>query len=249
MSSSTVRFQTSSTTAPSVGQGHWVDDPQLLYNDVPFKNLIDALVLPSTIGTAIAASAAFTILSADSLLGDDSPEGLDRRKEMVVSLVSSTALFAIATAITICLQALYGGPPFCQILIKKLNRDPEKRTPFEPWPSWDFMRYVIAYSVVLASLLALVLHLAATMLIIEVFKPYGPALITQLLIGCVFAVGIAAWGISVVLEMQEARLIVRKLLLLPPEPLSPAQPTVQAPQIELETQAGAFSYRRRNASI
>ncbi|KAG8902879.1 hypothetical protein FRC01_009441, partial [Tulasnella sp. 417] len=65
---------------------------------------------------------------------------------MVVLLAWSAGLYGCATAITVCLQALYGSPSFCKLLSKKVNFRPELRTKSEPWPSWDFMRYVVAYS-------------------------------------------------------------------------------------------------------
>ncbi|KAG9032863.1 hypothetical protein FS837_002615, partial [Tulasnella sp. UAMH 9824] len=117
------------------GNGLRMDDQQLEDGELPCKSLVDALGLPSTIGTAVAAGALFAVVSTDQA----------KDEYMISMLAMSGFLFALATANTICLQALYSSPSFCKILYKKLNRDPKRRTKFEPWPSWDFMRYFVAY--------------------------------------------------------------------------------------------------------
>ncbi|KAG9036111.1 hypothetical protein FS837_001755 [Tulasnella sp. UAMH 9824] len=226
------------------------ENQELGYRNVPYKAFVDALSLPSTIGTAIAAGAAFTILSADSILGDDSPPALAQRREIVIILAWSAGLFAIATAITICLQALYTSPSFCKSLSRKLNYRPELREKFQPWPEWDFMRYVVAYTAVVGAYLALVLHLTATTLIIEIFKPYAPALVAQLIMVLVFILGIFGWTISVALEQPEARKRWRKFLRLPDPEQDPLhkQTIVQSHQAEPKTLDEISSSRARNAS-
>lgn len=199
---------------------------------MPYRNFVNTLSLPSTVGTAIAASAAFTILAADSILGQNSPESLDQRREMVIILTWSAGLYAIATAITVCLQALYGSPSFCEIITKKLNYRPERRTRFEPWPSCDFLRYIVAYIAVGGAYVALILHLAATILIIGIFKPYAPTLVAQLLIMGVFILGILGWVISIAIEQPRAGERWRKLLCLPASSRSHEISTGQSLQVE-----------------
>ncbi|KIO31210.1 hypothetical protein M407DRAFT_5211 [Tulasnella calospora MUT 4182] len=205
------------------------------YDTVPYRSFVDALSLPSTIGTAIAASAAFTILSADGILGDNSPESLEHRRNIVVLLAWSAGLYgSCATAITVCLQALYGSPSFCKLLSKKVNFRPELRTKLEPWPSWDFMRYVVAYTTVAGAYLGLVLHITGTMLLIQPFAPYAPAYLSQAMIALIFFVGAVIWAISVTLEEPHARARWRRWFRLPAP--SPEQQGVQSPQIELSEQ-------------
>ncbi|KIO31209.1 hypothetical protein M407DRAFT_221013 [Tulasnella calospora MUT 4182] len=248
------RRRTTSATLFRANSAQVVEDDEnqeLGYRNVPYKTFVDTLSLPSTIGTAIAASAAFTILSTDSILEDNSPQSLAQRREMVITLAWSAGLFAIATAITVCLQALYGSPSFCKVLSKKLNYKPDRREKFKRWPSWDFMRYVVAYTAVVGAYLALVLHLAATILIIGIFKPYAPTLIAQIIMVLVFILGILGWTISVALEQRRAREHWRKLLRLPAAVAAPAsleQLTVQEPQVEPKMLLEGSSHGKRNAS-
>ncbi|KAG8990629.1 hypothetical protein FRB90_001692 [Tulasnella sp. 427] len=188
-------------------------EEDLGYGSVPYKNFVDTLSLPSTIGTAIAASAAFTVLCADSIMGENSEEIKARSREMVIILAWSAGLFAIATAITICLQALYSSPSFCKIIRSKLHYKRELRTKFKGWQDLgDVLRYMIAYIAVTGAYLAIILHLVATVLIIGIFKPYAPALIAQLVMGLIFVLGFVGWGISVALEQREVQEIWKKWL-------------------------------------
>ncbi|KIO31211.1 hypothetical protein M407DRAFT_221015 [Tulasnella calospora MUT 4182] len=224
--------------------GFGLNEERLGYTRVPYRNFVDTLSLPSTIGTAIAASAAFTILSADSIMGDSSPEAMARQREMVVILAWASGLYAGATSITVCLQAIYGSPSFCKVLIKKLNFKTELRTKYKPWPSWDFMRYGIAYGVVCSAYLALVMHLAATILIVGLFRPYGPTWLGQVWIVLIFMLALLVWAISVALEQHHVREKWRKILRLPPaqKAPSPEQPIVQSPQAEPKTFQEISSY-------
>ncbi|KAG8923387.1 hypothetical protein FRC00_006333 [Tulasnella sp. 408] len=180
-----------------------IDYEHLGYNAIPYKALVDAMGLPSTIGTAIAAGAVFTLISSDSIQGDSSPETLAQRRRMIARLSWSAILFATATVDTACLQALYASPSFCRVISNKLHRRLELRTEFEPWPSWDFMQYIIAYFVAGMAHFAVAVHLAATILIVDSFKPYAPALISEILIGLMFFMSVVALGSSIVLARSQ----------------------------------------------
>ncbi|KAG8933317.1 hypothetical protein FRC00_013290 [Tulasnella sp. 408] len=172
------------------GNGLRMNDQQLEDGDLPCKNLVDALGLPSTIGTAVAAGALFTVITADQAQYNDA----------IAMLALSGFFFALATANTICLQALYSSPSFCRILYKKLNRDPKRRTKFEPWPSWDFMRYVVAYFTVVWAYASIVLHMIATMIIFQLFTFNGHTYPSQVTFGLACFVCVVIWVISVLLE-------------------------------------------------
>ncbi|KAG8950800.1 hypothetical protein FRC00_007536 [Tulasnella sp. 408] len=221
------------------------------YRTVPYKMLVDALMLPSTIGTAIAAGGAFTILTTDSIFGDDSPQSLAHRKEMFQSLLWATELFGVATAITVCLQALYSDSSFCKILLKKLTYRPELKTKFEPWPSPDFLRYVIAYTAVGAAFLSLILHSAGTILMVIAFQPYGPTWIAKIFMVLIPTLGIIGWIMSTALEQRGAREFWTRLLRLRPAGVSapvPEQRAVESPQAETKDIHELFSSRRRDTS-
>lgn len=172
-------------------------------------------MLPSSIGAAVAAIGAFTILSADSILGDDSPQSLVQRKAMFQTLVWSTELFGVAAGITVCLQALYGSPSFCKILSKKLNPKPELRTKFDPCPSPDFLRYVVAWTVVGAAYFALILLGIASILMVKAFEPYAPTVFAKIFIVLIPTLGTIGFIISLALEQPRATEFLTRLLRLP----------------------------------
>ncbi|KIO31806.1 hypothetical protein M407DRAFT_19316 [Tulasnella calospora MUT 4182] len=174
-----------------------MDEQQLGGGNLPCKNLVDALALPSTIGTAVAAGALFTLMFTES-----SMESSDYRFTFNI-LALSGFLFALATAITIFLQALYSSPSFCKILYKKLNPNQEFRTKFEPWPSWDFMRYIVAYFTVAFAFTSLFVHITATMLIFKLFTFNGHVFPAQLTFGLACGVCVVIWIISIVLERPQ----------------------------------------------
>ncbi|KIO31808.1 hypothetical protein M407DRAFT_241696, partial [Tulasnella calospora MUT 4182] len=180
-----------------------MEEQQLGDGNLPCKNLVDALGLPSSIGTAVAVGALFSIISAVLTLDEITPEAWEAQQYTIGMLAMSGFLFALATAITICLQALYSSPSFCKILYKKLNRNPELRTKFEPWPSWDFMRYVVAYFTVALAFISLGLHLTATMLIFKLFTFHGKVFPAQLTFGLACGVCVVLWLISIVLERPQ----------------------------------------------
>lgn len=171
-----------------------------MYGNIPYKSLIDSLSLPSTIGTAISAGGAFTVICSDSVLGDRSPESVVLRREWIRILTWSAGFYTIATVMIVCLQALYGSPSFRRILSKKIDLNPELRTKFKPWPSWDFMRYVVAYSAIAMAYCASALHLAATIFLIQVFAPYGPTLVSQIVLGMICVICVVLWTISITFE-------------------------------------------------
>ncbi|KAG9035152.1 hypothetical protein FS837_002029 [Tulasnella sp. UAMH 9824] len=201
-STSATLFQSSATEMPSEIERRRAEDERLGFYAIPFKALVDSLSLPSSIGTAIAAGATYTVLSLNSLLGDSSPEALAEQRRMVKLLAWATILFAVATVTTVCLQALYASASFCQIISDKLHYKVELRTKFEPWPSWDFMRYIMAYSVFAAAFVAIGMHLVASFLVIESLKAYVPALVSQIIIGLIFVVTIVGWVVAIVLGVS-----------------------------------------------
>ncbi|KAG9024045.1 hypothetical protein FS837_005527, partial [Tulasnella sp. UAMH 9824] len=172
---------------------------------MPIKALVDTLSLPSSIGTAIAAGATFTIISSDSILGDSSPESLVERRRMVNMLAWSSLLFAIATVITVCLQALYASNSFCQVMNDTLNYEQEPRKKLEPWSSWDFLEFIIGYSAAAMALFTVALHLVASLLVIEVLRPYAPALMSQIVIGLFVFLSLAGWAGSAALRRRRRR--------------------------------------------
>lgn len=132
------------------------------------------------------------------MLGDD-PNSTAHRQKVVGKLAWSAGLFAIATAIAICLQVLFASPSFCTVMSKMLHHDRSKRK------SWscsfgNMLRFLVAYCAAGGALLAILLHLIATILIIDVFKPYAPALVAQLVMGLIFFAGLFGWLLSVMLE-------------------------------------------------
>lgn len=173
---------------------------QLGDGNLPCKNLVDALALPGTIGTAIAASALFTVITAGPPFQDLSPEGCEYRGYLIQKLAMSGFMFALATANALCLQVLYSSPSFCKILYKKLNQNLEIRTEFEPWPSWDFMRYVVSYVAVASAFGSVGLHMLGTMLIFQLSPYHGKPYVTQLILGMGCFVYACIWGFSVILE-------------------------------------------------
>lgn len=124
---------------------------------------------------------------------------------MVTLLGWATLLFSIATINTVCLQALYTSPAFCQVISDKLHQVEELRTKFEPWPSWDFLRYILAYGTVGTVYFALALHLAAFALIIESARNYVPAIVFRISITMIPFVSLVVWGISNVMETLRER--------------------------------------------
>ncbi|KAG8958884.1 hypothetical protein FRC00_002177 [Tulasnella sp. 408] len=178
---------------------------RLGYYTIPYKPIVDALLLPSTIGIAVATSGAFTVFAADSILGDSSPEGLAEQRRMGTLLAWAAIVFSLATIFTFSLQALYSSPLICKILSEKIHYRVELRTKFEPWPSLDFMRYITAYFMVGTVFLALIMQVIAAALVAEAARAYVPARACQIVI-VVFVLLIGfLWGTANVLEFQQAR--------------------------------------------
>jgi len=163
------------------------------YHDVPYRGFIAALSFPCTIGTAISAPAAFSVISASSLFGDSSPKALATLRRMAVILAYSAGCCAIATTIVVCLQFLYSGPSFCKIITQKKNFTPRLRRKDRPH---DLLRSILAHGAVGLAYLAAALEYAGTILLIEALSPFVPALAAQILItliavGCLFTFTIA----------------------------------------------------------
>lgn len=178
---------------------------RLGYHTLPLQKLIDSLSLPGSIGTALAAGAAFTIISTDSVLGESSPEAKVEQKRMVTLLSWAGLLFCVATVTTVCLQGLYASPPVCRIISDKLHYKAELRTKFQPWPSWDFLRYIMAYTIHGMVYLALSMHLTASLLVIEAAKRYIPALEFQILIGVIAFMTIVIGSTATAMEALRER--------------------------------------------
>ncbi|KAG8913626.1 hypothetical protein FRC00_001974 [Tulasnella sp. 408] len=193
-------------------KGEWLNDEYLGYYNVPFKGSVDALGLPGSIGIAVAAGVACTAGFSDSVLGDDSPESVQQRRQMVKLSAHAAGFFTVATTINICLQALYASPAFCKVLIKKLNHRPERRTRFKRWPSLDILRYFVAYMTVGAAFLGLGLHLTGTFLLMSAFASYVSLLPYQIAMGWVAFATVVGWKIAIVLEQPVARKKWEKIL-------------------------------------
>ncbi|KAG8952365.1 hypothetical protein FRC04_004793 [Tulasnella sp. 424] len=175
----------------------WGGDERLGYRNVPYKEFVVTLGFPCTIGTAISASAAFSILAASSLFGDTSPEAFDELRHIATLLAWSAGCYANATAIVVCLQFLYSSPSFCKVITQKLNYTWERRRKDE---SWDLLRWLIAYGTVGWGFFSLLLQLAGTILLVEALRPFAPVLLAEIPISLVFAGGMWTFMTVVLLE-------------------------------------------------
>ncbi|KAG9002750.1 hypothetical protein FRB90_011319, partial [Tulasnella sp. 427] len=137
------------------------------YQDIPYKEFVSVLGLPCTIGTAIAASAAFATLTANSLLGDTSPEAFATLWHKTMLLKWSAGCYAIATAIVVCLQCLYSSPAFCRTVTKGVYDTAELRRLKEPLDTWDILRCIVAYAAIAAACFSVLLQLGGTILLME----------------------------------------------------------------------------------
>ncbi|KIO32130.1 hypothetical protein M407DRAFT_4688 [Tulasnella calospora MUT 4182] len=168
----------------------WSGDERLGYRNVPYKEFVSTLGFSCTIGIAIAASAAFSILAAGSIFGDTSPEAFhdSELRHMATLLAWSAGCYANATAIVLCLQFLYSSPSFCKVITQKINYTWEFRRKNEPW---DMVRCIIAYGSVGWGFFSLILQLAGTILMVEALRPFAPVLLAEIPISLVSLVGAA----------------------------------------------------------
>ncbi|KAG9002751.1 hypothetical protein FRB90_011320 [Tulasnella sp. 427] len=187
----------------------WAGDERLGYRNVPFKEFVNALGFPCTIGTAIAASAAFSILAAGGIFGDSSPEAFARLQYMTSLLSWSAGCYANATAIVVCLQFLYSSPSFCRVITQKINYTWELRRKKEPW---NWLRCMIAYGSVGAAYLSLLLQLAGTILMVEALRPFAPVLLAEIPIGLVFIIGMGTNASVILLERRQLRSKIKKVV-------------------------------------
>lgn len=176
-------------------------DERLGFHDVPYRAFVNVLGFPSTIGTAIAASAAFSVLASSSILGDSSPEAFAMLRRMVTLLTYSIGSYAIATTITCCLQFLYTNPWYCKVMAQKINLTIERRKEIQPH---NTLRYVLVYGSVGMAYMALILQYVGTILLLEVFSPFGPVLVAQIGITLASVFSLFAFATSVALERRDA---------------------------------------------
>ncbi|KAG8958834.1 hypothetical protein FRC05_008613, partial [Tulasnella sp. 425] len=193
-------------TSPSLDQQNkddlWDGDEHLGYRNVPYKEFVDALAFPCSIGTAISAGAAFSILAANSIFGDSSPEAFDQLRHMTTLLAWSAGCYALVVAIVGSFQFLYSLPYFCKVITLKLNYSWERRRHDKPW---DLLRSFIAYGTVGCCILALLLQLAGTILLVEALRPFAPVLLTQIPVSFVFVTGMCTFVAVVLMERDDAR--------------------------------------------
>ncbi|KAG8901862.1 hypothetical protein FRC00_003953 [Tulasnella sp. 408] len=180
----------------------WGGDERLGYQNVPYKEFVTTLGFPCTIGTAIAASAAFSILAAGSVFGDTSPEAFAKLEHMAKLLAWSAGCYANGTAIVVCLQFLYASPSFCKVIAQKINYTWEYRRKNE---SWNWLRCIIAYGAVGSGYFSLMLQIAGTMLMVEALRPFAPVLLAEIPIALVSVIGFYTFLAVWLLERQEVR--------------------------------------------
>ncbi|KAG8923714.1 hypothetical protein FRC01_012446 [Tulasnella sp. 417] len=180
----------------------WGGDERLGYRNVPYKEFVTTLGFPCTIGTAIAAGAAFSILAAGSIFGDTSEKAFAELRHMATLLAWSAGCYANATAIVVCLQFLYSSPSFCKVITQKINYTWAYRRKNEPW---ELLRCIIAYGTVGAGFFSLLLQLAGTILMVEALRPFAPVLLAEIPIAMVAMIGMFSFISALLMERQEIR--------------------------------------------